>query len=367
MPAVGYRTHRCRFRVGKVTEELQPRDPRDLIDCTAEQDLFKQILPEAGKDNATSARVLTICAEGGAGKSALLERLLYNCRYVVSPRAVGCLIDLDQLKDPAPFFFVSAFYDGLKEIPGGNVKDLFVNFKRLNDARTRWDLSVFGAQDDGRNGGGMTGTAQAGFLGPGARSAGISIDQISHIDNNYMYQSQRQQFTEEQERWAREKCVEAFFEDLRAVCAVQTIVILLDTWERCNLGLRDWLLDVFLGIHCLNPDLALRPPRLSIVIAGQPYGAGRPYGLRENELEHLFRSPEEFKAMVKGRPSLSEWGRDHIRQFVMQNNGGEEPSELVVDLIQDRMQKGGFTLSKAQYLVKAIYPGLPQPAKVGQG
>jgi hypothetical protein len=340
-----------------MTGELEPRDPRDLIDRSTEQDLFTQILPEAGKDNASSARVLTIRAKGGAGKSALLERLLYNCRYVVSPRAVGCLIDLDQVKDPSPFSFILAFYDGLREIPGVNVKELFVNFRRFNEARKRWDYAIFGPQDEAWSAGaGIVGSAQAGVLGPGARSSGINIEQISHIDTSYMLQSQRQQFTDEQERWAREKCVAAFFDDLRIVCESQTIVILLDTWERCNLTLREWLLDVFLGIHCLGPDVSLRPARLSIVIAGQPYHyTDRPYGLRENELEHLFRSPDEFKVMVKVPKSLSELERDHIRQFIMLNNGGEEPSDAVLNVLEEQMVKG-CTLSGALFIVKALYP-----------
>jgi hypothetical protein len=338
-------------------------DPRDLIDRLAEQEVFTEILPGPGEDNAASARVLTICDKGGRGKSALLARLLYNCRYEVKPPASGCLIPLDQLIDPAPFSFIKQIYDGLMPVPGDDIKARFAKFKQLNEARELRDFSLFGSPPSWPpSGPGLFGSSQTGPMGPGARSAGLSIEEIAHVETQNIYsQFQRLEFTEEQERRAQEKCVEAFFEDLRTVCATQTIVVLLDAWERCNVKFQRWITDVFLGNYCLHPDKNLRPARFAIVIAGRPFfQPDEPYGLRADEFRPLFDTHAEFETMVRDRRSLSEWEHDHVEQFMI-NNGCPAPSGEEIAVIQAKL-KTGWSLLQILNLIGALTAG---PATVG--
>ena len=66
-------------------------DPARCINRLAEQELFKRLLP-----CQDSVRLLTICDRGGRGKSALLGRLQYICKWEIIPRIPCCRITLDK-------------------------------------------------------------------------------------------------------------------------------------------------------------------------------------------------------------------------------------------------------------------------------
>jgi hypothetical protein len=338
-------------------------DPRSLIDRQVEQEVFTELLPGPSQVNASSARVLVIGDRGGRGKSALLRRLLYNCRYEIKPPVNGCLISLDNLEDTSPFAFIKALHDGLKPVPDVDVRDRFAKFKQLNEARASKDDGAFRSQPAWSLGQGIVGTSLAGTMAPGARNAGVSIE-APNIRTQNIYQSgQAADWTAEQEYRAREKCIDAFFEDLRAVCATHAIVVLLDAWERCNIELREWIRDVFLGDRCLHPNPNLRPARLSIVIAGRHYDPKTPYGLRVDEFRPLFGSQQEYEAMVRDRRSLSDWDYEHVKQFMV-NHGLDAPSDLEVAMIQEKL-KQGRSLYYVLDLIQAIAsPGDLAPAEI---
>jgi hypothetical protein len=310
-------------------------DPKNLIDRHAEQELFRNLMTFT-----LPARMLTIRDGGGRGKSSLLKRLQYNCRREIRPAIPACLIELDQLVDPSPFEFVKQAVERI------NIPGRFAKFQALNVPRTLKDFTVFGQGIDPRFREPRVGAStQAtvgvqGSLGEGA----MAVANYTHNENPTFQYLQKAEFTDEQERLARQLCVEAFFEDLRVDCAVQPMVLILDTWERCNIQLRDWIVDEMLANHCFHQNTNLRPDKLAIVVAGRPYDpTATKTGLRDDEFRPLFDTDQDFADTVLSRKSLSEWSNDHIKEFLVLNSYNA-PTETTISLIQEQLRSGASLL-----------------------
>jgi hypothetical protein len=302
-------------------------NPRDLIDRTAEQEQFHTLVAFESE-----ARILTICDGGGRGKSSLLRRLRYNCQHEINPPVPSCLLELDRLLDPSPFAFASAVAQGFS-VRGENIRARFGKFNHLDGARTSKDFTPF---DDGSialpiRSPHAVGTATTGQVYPGGTAIGF---QVEHAEFH------ASEFTEDQEQRARERCVDALFDDIRAICANQPMVVLLDGWEGCNLPLREWIFNEMIGNHVLHPDKNLRPRKLAVVIAGRPHGPGiNRHGLRSDEFRPLFDSDEDFSATVLSKESLSKWDPEHVSDFLVLN-GCPEPSESEVNIILEQLSRG---------------------------
>jgi hypothetical protein len=308
-------------------------DPRDHIDRKAEQELFLELVTFQ-----SPARILTICDRGGRGKSSLLKRLRYNCQNEVKPPVPSCLVELDKLGDPSPFALATAVATGFR-LRGEDVGARFAKFKSLNSAR---EAKNFGPFEDG-------GASQAAARGPSGRAAvrtmhaGSNIGQQTNIkaENATVNIGAGPEFTEDQEQRAKEACVEAFFDDLRSICASRAMVLMLDGWERCNSTLSRWIVDRLLADHVLHPTLEMRPKRLAVVIAGRPYVPAQiPFGWRTDELREFFDSEDDFAATVRSVRSLSEWDNDHIREFMVLN-GCPEPTVGQIVAIRELLAAGG--------------------------
>lgn len=311
---------------------MRELDPRDFIDRVAEQELFRKLVMVE-----SSARVLTICDGGGRGKSSLLRRLKYNCQYEMDPPVPSCLIELDRLHDPSAFTLTSALVLGFT-VRGVNIGERFAKFNIVDQAIALRDYSLFEEGTAFRPRDPRTSaTASAQMVQAGGLNAGM-YQNIERAENVHI--APREDFSNELKRRAEHRCVAAFFDDLRTVCASTRMVVLLDGWERCNLALRTWIHDEMLGNHVLHPDRNLRPEKFRVVIAGRPHDPPTTrHGLRADEFRPLFRSDEEFSATVLSRKTLSEWGNDHISQF-MTLNGCPEPSEAEVELIRQKLGLG---------------------------
>ncbi|WP_448642793.1 hypothetical protein [Geodermatophilus sp. URMC 63] len=314
-------------------------DPRDLIDRHAEQEEFRRIVPGAESTETGQGRMLTICDRGGRGKSSLLKRLLYNCQFDMKPQASGCLVELDRLAaNPSPFALVKSIHKGLTKVTGVEMQKRFAKFNRLNGARELRDFTLFEESGDGPSGVRVSAMAAIGTVSEGSRAAGVNLENVQNAQITQI--TQRAEFTEEQELRAQQRCVEAFFDDLRVVCATQSVVVMFDTWERCNLQLRDWIRDEFLANHALHPDPGLRPDRLVVVVAGRPYDPpDTRYGLRPDEFRPLFDSEEELEATVRSVKSLSEWEAEHVSKFLVLN-GCPAPDDDDIRFIQSKLQLG---------------------------
>jgi hypothetical protein len=318
--------------------------PEDHIDRVAEQELFSNLTTYQ-----TPARILMICDQGGQGKSSLLKRLRYNCQYKIKPSVACCLLELDKLGDPSPFAFVREVVNGSSG-RGENIPSLFAKFNHLNGARMAKDFTPF--EDDSRT----FRTRDPRLIGiatVGGSNFGTNIG--INVEGDYIAPGAAE-FTEEQDKRARDRCVDAMFDDLRSICATRPMVLLLDSWERCNLSLRDWIFEEMLGNHVLSLDVNLRPDKLAIVIAGRPYVPGQAqYGLRHDEFRGLFDTDEDFAECVLSIKSLSEWESEHIRTFMV-INGYPEPTEDDVNYIRGLLRKGK-SLEKIVSLIEILRPG----------
>src|SRR2546425_11833274 len=106
-------------------------DPRNLIDRQAEQELFRDLV-----SFTSPARMLTICDKGARGKSSLLKRLQYNCKYEIKPPVPACMVALDQLANTSRFELINKIRDDLKGVT-------FPKFDKLNNARIAHDFAPF--------------------------------------------------------------------------------------------------------------------------------------------------------------------------------------------------------------------------------
>lgn len=323
-----------------MAEQKQEFDPKDLIDRKAEQEQFTDLV-----SFTSAARMLTICDKGGKGKSSLLKRLEYNCRYEMRPPIPVCLIELDKMEDPSAFRFIEEVVERLKK---GKNKVEFPKFEDLNEARMAKNYAPFD-KSNYRNRSNMTGRAEVkGPMESGAVAAGIyynvNADSVSIPIT---------EFSAEQEQSAQQKCIEAFFEDLRALCATRPIVLLFDTWERCNLEIRKWIIEELLENHCFNSKKSLRPAKFAIVLASRPYHPVKERsGLRDDEFTRLFTDEQECAATILSKKSLSTWEPEHVKEFLKQNSY-PNASDDEIDFICNKL-KAGLSFERALTIIKNL-------------
>jgi hypothetical protein len=305
-------------------------EPDEWIDRAAEQELFGEMLSAAPE-----ARLLTISDAGARGKSTLLRRLQYNCRFVMRPRVAACIVELDQVT-PTVFGFVAQVVDNLP----GDARARFARFNKLNDARKMKKAEFF----EGSGGISVSGQPQIrGQVEVGDSSGeatGVKIKDSALVLPNPL------PFTSGHEEVAQRMCVEAFFEDLRVLCSAEKVVVMLDSWDRCEGGLAEWLREEFLMSHCLNEDRAQRPKLLSVVVAGRPYHPREEKcGLRPDEFRNLVPADEDPDKVIRSIRSLSEWDANHVREFVKLNGYGS-PSDLQVEFFRELLRDHGLVTLK---------------------
>lgn len=255
-------------------------DPKKFIDREFEQELFEDLLTLTD-----AARILAIRDASGMGKSHLLELFRYRCR-VSRPRTPVSLIDLKQLPDQSPMMFVKAVVEDLAALGVA-----FPNFNAYESARVSADFNFIRAS-----------IYLQGASFRDARDVRIAevMTNVERADTIHVAAS-RVELTAEQREKAEDVCVRSFLDDVRAHCAEQPVVLLIDSFERCGERLFTWLHDHFLERYFF--DQAQRPPKLLLVVAGQ----------------HLpdFAShwgPEECTTTVQSVEALHRWTRAHVEQ-----------------------------------------------------
>jgi len=314
-------------------DQLQPQD---TIDRTAEQELFAKLLGESPQ-----ARLLTISDGGARGKSSLLRLLEYNCRRQMTPPIPACIVVLDQLDDPTPFGFVTRVVNGLPRAS----RDRFAGFIKLNEALAIRDASAF---DGGASLRWMEQLKVFGKVEVGRQEGGTAAGLYAH--EAHINVAAPSPFTEDLVQLARQRCVEAFFADLRAICAADRLVLFLDAWEKCDTGLRAWLHDEFIATHCLNDDREMRSCLLAVVVAGRPHHPRTErYGLRPGHFRDLVRTDAEFEDAVRSIRELSKWTKDHVREFFLLN-GCDEPEDDDIDMLQRKLREGWNLFNALQYV-----------------
>jgi len=291
-------------------DERKIFDPNNFIDRKAEQEIFQKLI-----QCQDDARLLTICDDGGRGKSHLLKQLQYNCIWQFGISVA--MIELQALEDPTDFHLVKRTRDELVQV---SPQLKFTVFDNADQERLQAvPIQIVGGVD----------LRDAEVSGTGNRFAGVQIE-------NFVLPPQTSQVSDKEMK-AREKCVSAFFDDIRRICDTEKVVILFDTWDKCNSRLQGIILN-FLRLLCFNSNS--RPAYLIFVLAGRKKGFP-PF----NEMLGA-----NYHKIVRSIESFGEWDEDHVRAF-LQVNGYEQIRDAVIQFICSEI-KAGMTLIDALTVAK---------------
>jgi len=280
-------------------------DPEGVIDREAESELFETMLA-LGHD----ARVLTVSDKGFMGKSTLLKKFEYRCQWITPYFPVSLTdIDANRLDDQTPFGLVGKIRADISDLS-------FPKFDPARDAHAGQDFSFFAPATG-------TGIASASSVSGGVLAGRIGT--VIQTPSATIAPATSATWTLDMDRRARERCVEAFFEDLRAICADQTVVVILDTFDNARLELQQWIVKVLLRHHIVDERFAC--DRLLVVLAGR-------------ELPNL--NPA-LGRRLQSIGVLSSWDKEHIRSFLQKQ--GVDPSDVAIDFVQELLADGKNLLS----------------------
>jgi hypothetical protein len=273
----------------------------------------------------SNARLLRVHDKPGTGKSTLLRRLEYYCKYE-SDKPVS-YVPLQDFSEKTDFELVRRIREDLQQLG-------FSEFDRLSDAYKKEDPLPF-----------MSITAAAGkvALEGAAISGGTQAGLVSTVNQpanqyiqNYVSGSA---WHAGLARFAAEQCIKEFFRELGEACAVQEVVLLLDSWDnkRTRQERRDWLTLRLIRPFCLDADL--RPARLIAVVAGQDVP----------DYKTLWAG--KFSDSVRESP-FEVWGQDHVRAFlVVQGFHNVTPADI--EYIR-KVMEDGESLQDAIDMIVAI-------------
>jgi hypothetical protein len=267
-------------------------DPQKFIDREFEQELFEDLLKFE-----ESARILAIRDKGGMGKSHLLERFQYRCR-TVKPRTPISLIALDQLPDNSPHSLVKLMAEHLDRF-----RLKFDNFTKYENARQSANFSLISSSIY---------LQSANFAGASDLTiAGSAFRDVNNVNVVGSYSS----LNTDQEKTAREVVVDSFFDDLQKYCSKQPIVIILDSYEKCNPSLQKWIVTHFLEKYFLGAiDIS---SQLVLVIAGR-------------ELPNFYNAwpSDDCDKLVKSINELHKWRKEHVEECLRVHGLIYEQSDL---------------------------------------
>jgi hypothetical protein len=285
--------------------------PDKFIDREVEQELFVNVLLKF-----EDARLLTIRDAGGRGKSSLLKQLRYKSGWQQDPPTLASLILLDQLREPTPFALIEEVLKELtKRADTFEVEMRFGRFDKLDEARKSHNFIPFRTR--------ISSTQISGSSG-GTTGLGIARE-YSRVDADDSPES----WDVKKEDIARRECIKVFFEDLKEICATQPVVVLLDSWERSNLELQEWIINRVVRPLCF--DTAGRPKKFGLVLAGRELP----------DFRQWLKDEEMYNRLVESIESLGQWKEDHVRAF-LQAHGYEDVSaeENLVNFIHSKLRSG---------------------------
>ena len=291
------------------------RFPGDFINRKAEQEIFDNLV--LSNDDAP---LLVIKDKRGTGKSTLLEMLHYKCKYTV-----GCAVGSVQLDTPeinSPFVFI----ERLRESIG--INQTFEQFDRFNEARVGKVASVFSSGPP-LSVHGIVAAGQAAFSGASTEIIGAQV--------NYYGGGE---WSSNQEEQARRRCIKAFFDDLKSTYDQTQLVILLDSYDRCTVDLKSWVIDEFVRTLCFVNN---RPQKLLMVLAGRDLP----------DFMGLFQ--DRYVKLVRSSCPLSGWKKEHVNDF-LRVHGYDNLNDTEVNIVWDKIQNG-FSIQQALLLAEALVGG----------
>lgn len=268
--------------------ELQPQD---TIDRDAEQELFSEMLLFTAD---ADARLLMIKDKADSGKTALLRRLDYNCKYVLAPRKAVCLIEFaDEKNAPKTAFdLVNQLVTVFSEPDWDTFTPLdFSSYSRLNNLRLGKSFAEFTRQSASYRG-------KVDARGAHVTGEAILAGTYNKIENPKNVYLDSGPWDFEQQAYARRVCIEAFFEDLKSLADQQEVILLMDSFESCERDLKKWIMNKVVSLCLVTKK---RPNKFVVVLAGR-------------ELPTI-QNPN-YANLIVSRDSLSGWSQEHLKAFL---------------------------------------------------
>lgn len=307
--------------------------PENLVDRITELDEFLKML-SFGDD----ARLLTICDEQGTGKSSLLRKLEYSCKYQRKPAVPVGRVSLDETGITGRFSLVQRIRERLSKYD-------FPHFDYLESARMSHFWPPFRPPAPSAAAQGIAGiTDLGGATVSGGEFVGVKVatEGPVYVDTSQEVTWSPEWASPDQEPKAQERCIRAFLQDLRVLADVEPVAILLDTFEAHEQveerELATFVVDELVVPFCIDSS---RPPSFLLVLAGQRL-PNFPALLSENDTQ-----------LRRSRDSLT-WEDDHVREFLILH-GHDQLSEDDVELVCARVRQG-FSISRALRLAEALSP-----------
>ena len=312
-------------------------NPALTVDRHVEQEEFKKML--LFKDER---RLLVIGDGPGTGKSALLRKLHYNCMWEEETVPVSLVMLEENPNHPSRSTVTSEleFVEWFRLDLGEGLS--FPHFDFLNQLRMNFlwppiaqSLDSVGerlqtyaaAQGTSLRGETTAESVQGGVV------AGVYIKELK-LEPRIAWARP------ELERMASQKCLEAFLLDLQSLAATQPIVLLIDSYERRQPGLQEWVINGLIRPLLLRPGGLPRAEKLLVVLAGH-----------EDELppfQQLLRA--DFDRLVASRKLLG-WEEEHVREFL--DVHGLSVGDTDFDIVYSKIQQGnsiGAALQLAEVL-----------------
>lgn len=289
----------------------QEFNPANFINRVAERELFQELL-----QLKHDARLLAIEDKEGTGKSTLLTMLKYQTLYTyVKPVS---FVSLEEPTINSPFVFIERLRKGF----GTRVK--FENFDALNQARVNkvsarlaFSPTTISGSLDARD---------SVLTGSGIEMAGTMVKTTGTVVVN-----PNPIWSAEQEDYAREECIKGFIKDLKSIGGEPAVVALLDSYEQCNLELKDWIVNEFLWPMCFSDEP--RPTRLILVLAGRDLP----------KFEKMLSQPK-YEQFVRSK-ELSRWEEEHVKDF-LKVHGYDDLTTLDIGYVWANVQQG-FSIAEA--------------------
>ena len=254
-------------------------DPKKFIDREFEQEIFEDLLKFDGQ-----ARILAVKDSGGMGKSHLLERFQYRCRINKPKRTPVALVALDQLPDFSPLYLIQNLMEQLSAY-----KVRLDNYARYESCRLSGDFPSI--------------SSSVYLQGSNFTEAqDVKIGNIvEHAERVTLNTSGTVKLTSAQERAAQNVVINSFFDDLKKYCSKQAVVIMFDSYEKCDPGLRDWITRGFLDSLFFSDLTQLT--NLAFVVAGRDIPSFGSYW-----------ADDDCAALVKSIDELHKWKKEHVEE-----------------------------------------------------
>jgi hypothetical protein len=291
----------------------------ELIDREGERTLFGRILEEA-----ETVRLLTVRAGKKMGKSRLLDWLEEEGRRTFG--VPSGRVEFKALKERTRYGVAEQLVTQLRDFGLG-----FPLFEQLDLARADKDFSLFRSQSPP-----LGEVVATGAWVPGGFTAN-QVENVVQAGGQATFVQAPKSWTGEHEEKARDRCANAFLDDLRGIAGERRMLLLFDAYEFCPDPLKKWIETRLLLQHALTDP----PTRLTVVLAGPP-----------DSIPELGRGREQVVRSVN--PKLSCWDEGHVEKYLAMR--GVSPRRSDIEFVTRGLRETGWTFDDLESAVDLLRP-----------